>query len=231
MDARWFTDAAHAGATSTRPTFTALERKAFEEILRFATDPANAEMELLLCLDAAGKQEHDRSSGRKAAPVTDTMYAKMEAGAGVRQWHNHPSQDSLSNQDWLCAGAFDTVEVLALNQRGSFFVGRIAEWDDRLKPLLAWLPRLGGDLELHMSDLARKKGLAVDLQVRLAKFTGHVLNIALANRMPVRYAHCLVCEDSDVLAACEKLAICSEGVAFSERAIQEWLDANCAHLI
>lgn len=224
MNAHWFTDAAHTGAASIKPTFTVQELKAFEEILAFAINPANADMELLLCLDAAGTQEHDRSTGRKAAPLTDAMRAAMDAGLGVRQWHNHPSQDSLSHHDWLCAGVSEKVEVLALNHRGSIFVGRITDWDDRLEPLLAWLPRLGADLELHMADLARKNGLGIDLQVRLANFTGHVLNVALAAKMPVRYAYCLVGDDSEVFAACENLAICSEGVAFAEQAIQEWLD-------
>ena len=220
---RWFTDAAAGGPAHIRPNFTPLEQEVFVEILTFAHDPTNAEMELLKCLDADGTHLFDTSTGRKAAEVTDAMKAAMKAG-NVRQWHNHPSQDSLSHHDWLCAATSADLEILALNKRGSIFVGRVPEWEDRLEALFGWLPRLGGDLEFHMSNLARNRALEDEMLVRLSTFTGHVLNTALAQRTLVRYGYSLRGDDDATVRACERLGIISEGIAFAADAIQEWLD-------
>lgn len=226
MTAHWFTDPAANGPSAITPTFTPAERQAFEEILTFALDPANAEMELLLCMDAAGTWEHGRSTGRKAAPSTPEIDAAIAAGCGVRQWHNHPSQDSLSHHDWLCAGLSDMVEVLALNAQGSIFVGRIVKWDDRLHGLLEWLPRLAADLEMHVDGLAKDRGLAAVHLVAMASLTGHMLNTALANTMPVRYAYALQNADQRTIAAADALSLIADGIAFAEQAIQEWLDKH-----
>lgn len=224
MTAHWFTDPAANRPSAIRPDFTDTERRAFAEILAFAKDPANVDMELLLCLNAAGTCEHGRSTGRKAAPFTPEIDVAIAAEAGVRQWHNHPSQDSLSHQDWLCAGLSETVEVLALNANGSIFVGRIVEWDDRLHDLLPWLPTLSSDLEMHVDDLAKKRGLAVGALVGLSSLTGHILNVALANKMPVRYGFALLNRDQVTVAAADALSLVADGIAFAERAIQDWLD-------
>ena len=224
MTAHWFTDPAANGPSAIRPCFTDVERRAFAEILAFAKDPANVDMELLQCLDAAGTSEHGRSIGRKAAPFTPEMDAAIAAEGGVRQWHNHPSQDSLSHQDWLCAGLSETVEVLALNANGSIFVGRIVEWDDRLHDLLPWLPTLSSDLEMHVDYLAKKRGLAVGHLVGLSSLTGHILNAALANKMPVRYAFALFNGDQVTVAAADALSLVAHGIGFAEHAIQDWLD-------
>ena len=226
MDERWFTDPAANGPTAVEPKFTKGELQAFGEILAFAQDSANAEMELLQCLDAAGTCVHGRSIGRKAAPFTPEIDAAIAAGGGVRQWHNHPSQDSLSHQDWLCAGVSERVEVLALNANASIFVGRITTWDERLHELLPCLPRLAADLEFHIDAQAKQQGLSIEHLVGLASLTGHILNIALANKMPVRYAFCLVGKDQATVLAAEAFALVTDGVAFSEQAIQDWLDAK-----
>ena len=228
MNAHWFTDPAANGPTAITPKFTEVELQALGEILPFARDSANAEMELLQCLDAAGTCEHGRSIGRKAAPFTPEMDAAIAAGVGLRFWHNHPSQDSLSHQDWFCAGLSERVEVLALNANGSIFVGRIASWDDRLHELLPWLPRLAADLEFHIENLAKQRGLSIEYVVGLASLTGHILNIALANKMPVRYAFCLLAKDQATVLAADAMAIVADGVAFSEQAIQVWLDAQAS---
>ena len=223
MTAHWFTDPAANGPAAITPTFTPAEQQAFAEILRFARDPTNTEMELLLCMDAAGTCEHGRSTGRKAAPITPEIESAITAGGGVRQWHNHPSQDSLSHHDWLCAGVSDKVEVLALNVRGSIFVGRIVTWDDRLHRLLEWLPRLAADLEMHVDGLAKKRGLDAVILVAMASLTGHILNTALANTMPVRYAYALKNADQMTLAAADALSLIADAIAFAEKAIHKWL--------
>jgi hypothetical protein len=151
------------------------------------------------------------------------MKLAMQAGS-VRQWHNHPSQDSLSHDDWLCAATSADLEILALNKHGSIFVGRVPEWEDPLEALFRWLPRLGGDLELHMSKLAKNRALDDEMLVRLSTFTGHVLNTALAQRTTVRYAYSLRDDDDATVRACERLGVISDGIGFAADAIQEWLD-------
>lgn len=220
MSTRWFTDDAVKGPLRIRPTFTAKEQETLAAILEFARSPANSRRELLHCLDAAGTLVHDTSSGLGSAPLEQSMKSAILAGGGVRLWHNHPSQDSLSHHDWLCAGTSADLEVLALNQRGSIFVGRIARWDDALAEILNWLPRLAPDLELHMSHLAGERGLDVNDRCELSKFTGHVLNMALAECCSVQYAYCLVPQDQEVVDRCSLLDIIGDGRAFAADALR-----------
>jgi hypothetical protein len=223
MPARWFTDPAADAPAAIRPTFTQEEGRALVEILDFARDPANAEMELLQCLDAAGTCEHGRSTGRNAANFTPEMDAALVAGGGVRYWHNHPSRQSLSHFDWLHAGKCETVEVLALNVHGSIYVGRIVEWDDRLHELLPSFPELSGYLEIHLDGLAKTRGLSDLLWPALSYLTGHILNTALAKTMPVRYAFCLMNGDASTEQAANALEIIKDGIDFAESAIQDCL--------
>ena len=225
---RWFTDAAAIRPAPVRPVLTASEQQTLTQLLEFAKDPANHEMELMHCLDAAGGALQETSTGKKAAPITAEMFSRIDAGGGVRLWHNHPSNDSLSAQDWLCAGYSEQLEVLALNSRGSLFMGRIVDWDDRFHGLLAWLPRLAGDLELHMDRLATTCGLHPDYKVALARFTGHVLNCALASVVTVRYAFAMLPPEQAVLTACGAHGIIADGEAFARAAIQQWLSDNPA---
>lgn len=176
------------------------------------------------CLDTAGNVVHDTSTGYKSAPKTELMDKAILAGEGVRLWHNHPSQDSLSHHDWLCAGTSADLEVLALNSQGSIFVGRIDNWDDRLHSLLDWLPRLGGDLEIHMSNLAVDRKLDPDITCELSKFTGHVLNSALADCEFVRYGYCLLPADEKIINQCSSLGIVAEGQAFASNAIKKKIE-------
>lgn len=223
MSARWFTDPAAAGPASIRPSFTEYEKIHFAAIIEFACNPANHNWENLRCLDAAGTRMHDMSIGVKGAPVTDVMNTAIERGRGVRQWHNHPSQDSLSHYDWNCAGCSPHLEILALNKRGSIFVGRIADWDDRLHHVLSWLPRLFEDLERHMNQRAKQGGLDVSLLCALSEFTGHVLNSALAACSPVRYAYYLMPDDQGVIDACSQLRIVEDGRNYALAAIKQKL--------
>lgn len=224
MTKRWLTDPAASGPTEIRPVWTPVENDTFVKILAFAGDPANQFVELMHCLNAAGVQVHDTSTGCKGAPRTPAMDAAIVAGGGVRLWHNHPSQDSLSHTDWLSAGISDDIEILALNERGSIFVGRIVDWEDRLRGLLEWLPRLGGDLEFHMDSLARTREVDPDLRVALGSLTGHVLNRALASRMLVRYGYRFINGDDAAVARLEEHGILSDGEAYAANGIDEYLD-------
>lgn len=222
MTARWFTDPAACGPVPIDPEFTGLERASFEKILAFAHDPANVGHELMHCLDAQGTLVHATSTGRGSAPITPEMQkAIMVMADGSRLWHNHPTQDSLSHCDWRCAGTEEQPEILALNERGSFYVGRIVEWDDRLPELFKWLPRLGRDLDDHLSSLANERGLDKSALADLSKFTGHILNLGLADRISARYAYRLMSFDKFLIDRCSELDIVVNGRTFASEAI-DW---------
>lgn len=219
MTTRWFTDTAISGAAEIQAKLTAVEAASLVAILTFAADEANALHELMHCVDADGTAVIDTSTGYRQAPRTPAMDAAIVAKRGIRLWHNHPSRDSISNTDWLCAGIDSSIEVLAVNDLGSMFVGRIVDWDDRLHELLAWLPRLAGDLEFHMQHLANARKLDPDQMVALGRLTGHVLNRALAACMPVRYAYRFIGPEAVMVDALSATGILSDGEVFAAAAI------------
>lgn len=222
MTARWFTDCAANGPAPIDPEFTDTERASFETILDFARVPENRaqEMELMHCLDSAGTRLIITSTGVREFVVTPEVSAAAQAATdGVRFWHNHPSRDSLSHSDWQAASSKEQPEVLALNEHESFFVGRIVDWDDRFKDLFKWLPRLARDLHDHLEELAAVHGLSEDATSDLCKFTGHVLNLALADHTTVRYAYRLVPVDQATIDRCSSLGIIQDGRAFAANSI------------
>ncbi|MCJ2099035.1 VOC family protein [Methylobacterium sp. E-046] len=204
--------------------FTEFEESHLSAIKEFARNAANRRWENLRCLDAAGTRMHDMSCGLGGVVITDTMKSVMRAGEGARFWHNHPSQDSLSHHDWICAGSCPDVEILATNERGSIFVGRIPAWDDRLRHVLKEFPRLSGDLALHLDTLAKEAGLDFDNIYALGSFTGHVQNLALAECLApsdvLAYGYCLVQQDQAVVDACSRLGIIASGIGYARSAIQ-----------
>lgn len=224
MSPRWFTDAAASGPAAIPPAFTDFEQLHFEAIREFACNDANVDWENLRCLDAAGTVIHDMSNGLKSAPSTDKMEAAIASRTGVRQWHNHPSEDSLSHHDWQFVGRSPNIEILALNKRASFFVGRIPRWDDRFHHIFPWLPSLSGDLFFKMDRLAKDRQLDFSLWDPLGKLTGHVLNTALATCSSVRYAYHLSAYDQEVFDSCSKLQIMQDGLEYARLAIEQELE-------
>lgn len=228
MRHRWFTGSAATNPRTVQPQLTVVELTTLQQILDFAADPNNAGKELMHCLDAAGTVVHDISTGDKAAPITQLMRDAIAAEKGVRLWHNHPSQDSLSHHDWLCSGASSELEVLAVNVRGSMFVGRIELWDDRLHKLLEWLPRLAADLEFYMSNISRERNLDLDAVCELPKFTGHVLNSALANHGLVQYGYRFLPIDQTLIDVFTSSNIIVDGASYAAKAIEDELGARVA---
>ncbi|GAB6974601.1 hypothetical protein [Methylobacterium phyllosphaerae] len=222
MTSRWFTDPAAAGPAPINRTFTPFEESHFTAILEFARNPANENWENLRCLDASGTVVHDMSVGVKAAPSTDKMEAAIKARTGVRQWHNHPSEDSLSHYDWQFAAWSPHIEILVLNKRESFFVGRIVKEDDRFNHIFPWLSRLSTDLHFEIDRIAKKQKLDFSLFEPLSKLTGHILNTALATCCSsVRYAYHLSPDDQAVVAACSSLRILQDGLEYARLAIEQ----------
>jgi hypothetical protein len=126
-----------------------------------------------------------------------------------------PRRPPLSHHDWICAGCSPDLEVLALNERGSILVGRIADWDDRLHSVFPQLPPLAGHPELRMSHRAAAAKVDEDLSVELSKFTGHILNCALAGCTSVGYAYCLTPSDDAVMRAGALLEFIEDGRDFA----------------
>lgn len=223
MTTRWLTNSAIGGAAEIDTVLTGVESSSLLAILSFAADDANAFHELMHCIDAAGSVVIDTSTGYKQAPRTKAMDDAIRANGGVRLWHNHPSRDSLSHSDWFCAGIDSSIEVVALNDLGSMFAGRIVDWDDRLHELLPWLPRLAGDLELHMQHVPNARKLDPDQMVALGRLTGHMLNRALADRMPVRYAYNFMGPEAAMVASIGATGILTDGEAYASQAIDDFL--------
>ena len=233
MTARWFTDCAANGPAPINPDFTDTEQASFQAILAFARFPEyrTHDLELMHCLNTAGTKVLAKSSGISEAPIdTREMRLALATEGGARLWHNHPSQDSLSYKDWQCAGLEEGPEVLALNLRESFFVGRIAEWEDGLEYLLEWLHDFGRILAAHLQTLANSRDVDRATRIELRSFTGHVLNLALADRTNVRYAYRFTPADQAVIDRCSSFEIIGDGRTFAAAAIDRKLGQLAAAL-
>lgn len=194
---RWLAAEPGGALATTEDAFTDLERFALEAILSFAREPDNDRQELMFCLTPDGSKLVGVTTGVKAAPITDRMRAAMNA-TGARFWHNHPSQDSLSHYDWLCAAVDDRVELVAVNASGSIFAGRVTAWRDEILSALNEAPSIAADVEFAMSDACRVCG-NMNLAVSLATFTGHVVNLALAELGACTYSYLLSIQDQAVI--------------------------------
>ena len=194
--------------------FTTIEDTTFAVILAFARDPANRDHELMHCIDGDGSRVIDTFTGRKAAALTARMKLIAEEQS-VRFWHNHPSQDSLSHHAWRLAATTNLIEVLALNESGSIFVGRMLEWHDRFDELLHQFSAIAADLEVKMSNSAKAAGMPIDDQIAFSQRTGHVLNLAISRCRVVEYAYRLSAPDTANMQLAEKLGVVTAGLDFA----------------
>ncbi len=223
MTERWFTGL-QSGALAVLPIdFTEREKQTMTEIMRFAQDPMNKDRELMHCLDAHGSVLHGVSDGVKGAPITPTMEKVIHAGHGVRLWHNHPSQQSLSDYDWNCASACSQLEILAMNESGSIFVGRIPYWQDGYERVIENFRKIATDLEFKLSRLAKEGKLEIGIEIALTELTGHVLNLAMKASGLVFYAHWLSYSDQMVFDAATRKGVVDPAIAFASGEIQSVL--------
>lgn len=224
MDGRWFT----GSADGLIPIIlTDLEVRSLGEIIAFARDPENRarEREMLICIDGEGTTVIDTSIGdHKAAPVTDAMKDAAEKGP-VRFWHNHPSRDSISHSDWNLAGTIPTIEILAANEGGSLFVGRMLDWADGMDRVIAQFVTISGVVEQRMSDALKTAGVDIDDVVAFSHRTGHVMNLAMARCGLVEYAHRFVDADAANWAVAESNGVVAMGIALATAQIQQVLAA------
>lgn len=82
--------------------------------------------ELLVCMARNGVTVVGQSIGSNAqAGLSDPMLQEIRANGGCMLIHNHPSEGSLSYDDWnLVAGNPGIDEIVAINSSGSIFRGR-----------------------------------------------------------------------------------------------------------
>lgn len=217
---RWFTGTSDGHIAAS---FTAIEDATYAAIIAFARDPANRDHELLHCVDGDGSRIIDRSTGHKAADLTDSM--KLAAAEQpVRFWHNHPSQDSLSHHDWRLAATTNLIEVLALNESGSLFVGRVLAPHSNLDDLLCRFSRIAEGLELTMSNFAKSVGMSIDDEISFSQRTSHVLNLAMSRCQVVAYAYRLSACDTATMKAAEGLGVVAKGLDFAVSEINRVLN-------
>lgn len=222
---RWFSNTSSNALSIDPVNFTGREKQTMAEITEFAKSSGNSNRELMHCLDAHGLVLHDQSMGLKSAPLTDLMKDAMRTGLGVRLWHNHPSQDSLSSHDWNCAGACPEVEILAVNASGSIFVGRMPEWRDENEALIKTLSRIAGDAQFKISGMAREKQIDIGIQIALEKLTGHIVNLGMRNAGVVCYACQFSDGDQATVDAISHNGIMNAAVTYAYNEIQAVLHA------
>ena len=147
------------------------------------------------------------------------MRAVAASGEGARFWHNHPSQNSLSDGDWEWAATAPSIEVVALNESGSMFAGSMPHWDDAFKSVLEAFRSIAADLEFTMSRSAKTRGLGIDTQNALSHLTGHVLNLAMAANGVGAYGYSLSVPDARTASAASD--VIADGLAYAIAEIKD----------
>lgn len=220
---RWFTGASDGHILVD---FTATERATIAAILDFARDPTNDGHELMHCIDTDGTRVIDMATGRGRVDLTEKMNSAIVAKEPVRLWHNHPSQDSLSHQDWKSAATTSSLEIVALNDGGSIFVGRIREWRNEIEDVLRQSMRIAADLEFKMSNFAKAANMDIDHLIAFSKRTSHVLNLAMARCQVAEYAYHLSDENRDNIQIAENLGTVAMGLDFATSEITKILSLS-----
>lgn len=197
MPGRWFSHLSSRDLDVSEADYTLLEVHTVSAISNFMIQRQGSRDELMHCLQADGKHLVDTSSGPGEAPLTDTMREALGAEREIRFWHNHPSCDSLSNEDWRVAGCNENVEVVALTARGSIYAGRIPKWDECLTDLLKQVPFIAGYINIRLLTGA---GLSDGvLRGEFSTLAGHVINCELGRRELVSYGFHLSAFDTRIL--------------------------------
>jgi hypothetical protein len=174
-----------ADLSASELNYTNLEQEVIAAIKAFEVERCSS-AELMYCLDASGSRTIDISTGAREAPFSPRMKAEMAAGAELRFWHNHPSNDSLSADDWRAASVSANIEVVALTSKGSMFVGRVPDWDDQLEIVFKNIPQIAGFAQIELMKLEKsdpsRNASAIEHLV------GHLINVELATRKLLSYA-------------------------------------------
>ncbi|MFW2851146.1 hypothetical protein ACM61V_04380 [Sphingomonas sp. TX0543] len=213
---RWFTGSADGLIPLI---FTELEQGTLAEIITFARDPANRDRELLHCIDGAGTALIGSSTGYRSAPVTDEMN-DAATGGPVRYWHNHPSQDSISQSDWILAATRSTIEIFAVNEVGSSFAGRILSWRDGMSDVIANFADISETVERGAADAMKVARIDFADIVAFSHRTVHVVNLAMARAGLVEYSYRFMREDAALMARAEAGGFVATGIASASAEIR-----------
>lgn len=213
---RWLTGSKDG---SILAALTPTEATTLDAILNFARSPANRDIELLHCLDGAGDRVIDTTKGNKEGSLSEKMKSAAKAGP-VRLWHNHPTQDSLSDKDWSAASASAAIEVVAINISGSLFVGRMQKWRDKYRALFEeHFVFIAGHVKFAIQNSAKKTGMASNELTVFERRVGHVLNLALFQLGVVQYAYCLSTDDLENFQIADDLGVVAAGIECAKREI------------
>ena len=207
---RWFTSPTPGPLAIPVTSFTRRETSSYKAILDHASGSNGRAWEIMHCLDADGIILVATATGKiDKVELTDAMRDACKAGP-TRFWHNHPSGKSLSAPDWWLA-ACENAEVLAMNNYGSIFAGRLPDWLDNYKDLLKAFPDISGDVEVRMSA-----NLSVELRSLPGYVIGHLVNLSLAELGIVHYAWHLAHEDQLVWDLMVGKGVVASGMAHAK---------------
>lgn len=169
---------------------------------------------MLICLDAGGQFVIDVSvGGTAAAPLTAAMLAACGKGGACRLVHNHPSEASLSEQDWrLLHGQPGRIEISAVNSNGSVFRGAVLNRAG-LAALLGQLDEISGHVETATSPKNGVYGPLMKSWLALPWLWNDAVNERLEATGLVDYERCLAPPDATEIASSagqhyQKLARC-----------------------
>lgn len=167
-------------------------------------------MELLHCINNAGTRTIVREIGYKRVKLPQVALDAIETSL-VRIWHNHPSQGSISDADWMAAGVNNRTEILAVNESGTIYVGRILNWPDKFDAVMNQnLKRLAGLLD-HVMQRHTTSHKVFDERLASCHLDGHLLNLCLAECGVVRYAAQLSDVDAEALVKADRVGLVEVG--------------------
>jgi hypothetical protein len=115
--------------------FTVAEQAAINQVLQFqhtfappSSGPTSAPpaQELHLALDGSGNAQIARAiHPARGGTMNHAMQNAVNSAGGCHIVHNHPSQGSLSSDDWSTLAAHPRLQMTAVNSEGTTFPGRM----------------------------------------------------------------------------------------------------------
>ncbi|MGW9822296.1 hypothetical protein ACUXK4_004891 [Methylorubrum extorquens] len=189
-------------------SLTDFENEIVDEIVLFDAQNSSAR-EILCCLTPDGASEIARAVGsinRVELPLS--LEDVLSAGEGVRLFHNHPSQGSLSATDWWQSIRWQgKADLIAINSKRTIFSGAARN----LTALTYLLERI--DLDTIRDDgeyalyAAPCPPNAHSIKPIARHLISHLLNIQLLDKGLVHYDFQLSEEDRVIWNACSNLGV------------------------
>lgn len=189
-------------------SMTAFENQIVDELVLFDMKYA-PRRELLCCLTSDGASEIDRAVGTiNRVDLPKSLDAVLKAGDGVRLFHNHPSEGSLSAADWWQSIRWNgKADLIAINRHRTIFSGAAKN----VPELTALLSRVELDEVRDCGECALFAAAcppdAHQLKPIATHLVSHLLNIELCSLGLVYYEFQLSVRDDIIWSACRNCQI------------------------